>query len=152
MSNLIASEIQVINDSAATLAAKIAAAATLWNLIEVCEAALKPFKDEVRLVAQQDGKPSVTFNGDGMTQCKVVLPGPTLKLKDGLSVEGERNALGELFNTVYEVKIALRNASPAFIATFPHFVQAHIGAVATVVASTPRVSLKILPGVVEVTH
>ena len=152
MSNLIASEIQVINDSAATLAAKIAAAATLWNLIEVCEAALKPFKDEVRLVAQQDGKPSVTFNGDGMTQCKVVLPGPTLKLKDGLSVEGERNALGELFNTVYEVKIALRNASPAFIATFPHFVQAHIGSVATVVASTPRVSLKILPGVVEVTH
>lgn len=152
MSNLIASEIQVINDSAATLAAKIAAAATLWNLIEECEAAIKPFKDEVRLVAQQEGKPSVTFNGDGMTQCKVVLPGPTIKLKDGLSVEGERQALGELFNAVYEVKLSLRNASAAFIATLPLSVQTHLGYVATLVNSTPRVSLKSLPGVVEVTH
>jgi hypothetical protein len=150
MSNLIASEIQVINNPAATLAAKIAAAATLWNLIEQCESALKPFKDEVRVVAQQDGRSSVTLNGDGMTQCKVVLPGPTVKLKDGLSVEGERGALGELFHTVYDVKLSLRNTSPTFIATLPHFVQAHLGSVATVIASTPRVSLKILPGVTDI--
>lgn len=137
----------VINDNTAALTAKVAAAARLWTCIEECEAALEPFKREVRDAAVATGKPTVTLDGEGLTQCKVVVPGPSLKLTPAATVEGERAALGELFNAIYEVKLSLRKADPTFLATFPPSVQAHVSSVTTLVESTPRVSLKSLPGV-----
>lgn len=147
----ITAQTAVINDPSATVPAKIEAAAALWDLIGRCEAALEPFKREVRNLATATGKPTVTLDGAGLTQCKVVVPAPSLKLNPGVTVEGERAALGELFNAVYEVKLSLRKADPAFIATFPASVQSHVSAVTTLVENTPRVSLKTLPGVTDVT-
>lgn len=122
----IALETAVLSNTSATLGDRIAAAAALWELIEECEAALKPFKDEVRAMAVAAGNPTMTINGTGMCQCKVVVPGASLKLREGLSVEGERAALGELFGTVFEVKLALRSTSPAVAATLPPAAQAHL--------------------------
>lgn len=147
--NHIALETAVLNNPNAHLPDRIAAAAALWGLIEECEAALKPFKDEVRALALAAGTTTLTLNGTGMCQCKVVVPGASLKLREGLSVEGERAALGELFGTVFEVKLALRSTSPAVAATLPPAAQAHLATVTSLVANTPRVSLKVLPGVEE---
>lgn len=140
----------VINDPNAPLTAKVAAAAVLWSTIEACEAALEPFKREVRALAVATGKPVATFDGDGLSQAKVVVPGPSLKLSPAATVEGERAALGELFNAIYEVKLSLRKADPTFLATFPPAVQSHVSMVTTLVENTPRVSLKSLPGVTPV--
>lgn len=148
--NHIARETAVLNDPSATLPSKIAAAAILWELIEECQRALEPFKQEVRAVAVADGRPTVTLDGAGLSQCKVVVPGPSLRLREGLSVEGERAALGELFDLVYEVKLNLRSTSPTAVATYPASVQAHLATVASLVPNTPRVSLKTLTGVEEV--
>lgn len=153
----IASQTAILNDARATVAAKVAAAAALWDLIEKCEGALEPFKREMRnaAVAQAVGAAlpaSVVTDGDGLTQCKVVIPAPSLKLNKGVTVEGERAALGELFNTVYEVELRLRKPDPRFLATFPANVQAHVATVTTLVENTPRVSLKTLPGVTDVTR
>ena len=148
--NHIALENAVLRNTSATLGDRIAAASALWELIEECEAALKPFKDEVRAMAVAAGNPTMTINGTGMCQCKVVVPGASLKLREGLSVEGERAALGELFGTVFEVKLALRSTSPAVAATLPPAAQAHLATVTSLVANTPRVSLKVLLGVEEV--
>ena len=147
----ITAQTAVINDPDATLASKIAAAAALWNVIEAADAALAPFKREVRDRAVATGKITVTFEGEGLTQCKVVVPAPSLKLNPGVTVEGERAALGDLFNAVYEVRLHLRKADPAFIATLPPSVQSHVSTVTTLVENTPRVSLKTLPGVTDVT-
>lgn len=146
----ISKQIATINDPSAPLAAKVAAAAELWSLIDSCEAALEPFKKEVRELALATGKPVVTFEGDGLSQCKVVVPGPSLKLSPAATLEGERAALGELFNAIYEVRLSLRKADPTFLATFPPSVQAHISTVTALVENTPRVSLKSLPGVTPV--
>ncbi len=143
-------ERRVINDPNAPLPAKIAAAAVLWELIELATKALEPFKNEVRAVAVATGQPVVTLNGNGMSQCKVVLPGPSLRLNDGVTEEGELTALGDLFPVIYETKLTLRNASPAFIAPFPPNIINHIATVTTLVPSTPRVSLRSLSGVEEV--
>lgn len=150
MNERISPELNVLTDTNAPLAAKVAAAAELWSLIDSCEAALEAFKKEVRGLALATGKPVVNFEGDGLSQCKVVVPGPSLKLSATATVESERAALGELFNALYEVKLALRKADPAFISTFPLSVQAHIATVTTLVENTPRVSLKSLPGVTPV--
>jgi hypothetical protein len=148
----ISHEANILRDESAPLPARVLAAAKLWNLIDACEAALKPFKESVRTLASEtaNGATTVTFEGEGLSQCKVVLPGPSIKLREGLSVEGERHALGELFNTVYEVKLSLRNASAAFIATLPLSVQTHLAGVTSLVPATPRVSLKLLEGVEQV--
>jgi hypothetical protein len=145
-------EAKILRDESAPLDTRVLAAAKLWNLIDACEAALKPFMESIRTLASEtaNGATTVTFEGAGLSQCKVVLPGPSIKLREGLSVEGERNALGELFNTVYEVKLSLRNASPAFIATLPLSVQTHLAGVTALVPATPRVSLKLLEGVEQV--
>lgn len=147
--NHIALETAVLNNPNAALPDRIAAAAALWGLIEECEGALKPFKDEVRAMALAAGTTTLTLNGTGMCQCKVVVPGASLKLREGLSVEGERASLGELFGTVFEVKLALRSTSPAVAATLPPAAQAHLATVTSLVANTPRVSLKVLTGVEE---
>lgn len=140
----------VINDTNAPLAAKVAAAAALWALIESAQEALEPFKGEVRALALAAGKSVLTLDGDGLTQAKVVVPGPSLKLTAAATVDGEKAALGDLFNAVYEVKLGLRKADPNFIGTFPPEVQAHLATVTDLVANTPRVSLKSLPGVTPV--
>lgn len=137
----------LINDPAAPLASKVAAASALWNAIEACQEALEPFKREVRALAVASGKSTVTFDGDGLTQAKVVVPGPSLKLTPAATVDGEKAALGDLFDAIYEVKLSLRKADPTFLACFPPAVQAHVASVADLVPSTPRVSLKSLPGV-----
>lgn len=146
----IAQETAVLTDPNAPLPAKIAAAAILWELIDECQKALEPFKQEVRAVALADGRTTVTLDGEGMSQCKVVVPGPSLRLQEGVTEASERAALGELFGTAYEVKLALRNTSPAFAATLPPAVQTHLATVTTLVANTPRVSLRTLPGVEQV--
>ena len=151
----IENETKVINDAGATLQAKIAAAAKLWTLIEECQKALEPFKREMRDLALQAGANAplpftCTLDGEGLTQCKVVIPAPSLKLVDGLTVDGERAALGDLFNAVYEVRLALRKPDPKFIATFPDKVRAHVATVSTIVDNRPRVSLRSLPGVESV--
>lgn len=144
-------EANILRDESAPLPARVLAAAKLWNLIDACEAALKPFKESVRTLASETANgTTVTFEGEGLSQCKVVLPGPSIKLREGLSVEGERDALGESFNTVYEVKLSLRNASAAFIATLPLSVQTHLAGVTSLVPATPRVSFKLLEGVEQV--
>jgi hypothetical protein len=143
----IENETKILNDPSTTLAQRVAAAAKLWTLIEACESALEPFKREVRDLAVAAGKPTVTIDGEGLTQCKVVVPGPSLKLTASATVDGEKAALGDLFNAIYEVKLSLRKADPAFLATFPPAIQGHIASVTTLVGNTPRVSLKSLPGV-----
>lgn len=141
---------RVINDPNAPLSSKIAAAAELWELIDSATKALEPFKNEVRAVALATGQPVVTLNGIGMSQCKVVLPGPTLRLNDGVTAYDELTALGDMFPVIYETKLMLRNASPAFIASFPPDITTHIASVTTLVPSTPRVSLRSLSGVEEI--
>lgn len=143
-------ERRIINDPNAPLPAKIAAAAVLWELIDSASKALEPFKTEVRAVALVSRAPVVTLNGDGMSQCKVVFPGPTLKLNDGVTEEGERAVLGELFPALYEVRLQLRNNNPDFVASFPPNVSKHIATVTTLIPSTPRVSLRSLSGVEEI--
>lgn len=145
----IAAEAKIINDPSTTMAEKVQAAAKIWQLAEDCQTALEPFKAEARRVAQAEGKPIVTIDGEGLTQCKVVFQTPTLKLKDGLDIEAEKRALGAHFGAVYEVKLALRKGNPSYLATFPQPVQAHVASVTTMVENTPRVSLKILSGVEE---
>jgi len=140
----------IINDTCAPFSVKVAAAAALWNVIESAGAALEPFKREVRDLAVASGKSTLTIDGDGLTQCKVVVPGPSLKLTPAATVDGEKAALGDLFNAIYEVKLSLRKADPTFLATFPPEVQAHVTGVTDLVANTPRVSLKSLPGVTPV--
>jgi len=146
----ITAQTATINDPSAPMPAKIAAAAILWETIEQCEKVLETFKRDVRAVAVATGRPTVTLDGAGLSQCKVVVPGPSLRLREGLSVEGQRAALGELFDLVYEVKLNLRSTSPTAVATYPASVQAHLATVASLVPNTPRVSLKTLTGVEEV--
>jgi hypothetical protein len=146
----IAQETAVLNDPNASLPAKIAAAAILWELIEECHRTLEPFKRDVRAVAVADGRPTVTLDGEGMSQCKVVVPGPSLRLREGVTEAEERLALGELFGAVYEVKLVLRSTSPAVVANLPVSAQAHLATVTDLVPNTPRVSLKALPGVTPV--
>ena len=152
----ISSQVSVLNDPAAKVSVKVAAAAALWDLIERCESALEPFKREMRNAALSqvsgDLPVSVITDGEGLAQCKVVVPAPSLKLNKGVTVEGERAALGELFDTVYEVELKLRKPDPRFLATFPPRVQSHVATVTTLVENTPRVSLKTLPGVTDVTR
>ena len=124
----IASQTAILNDANATVTAKVAAAAALWDLIEKCESALEPFKRDMRnaALAQYTGATlpaNVVTDGDGLTQCKVVIPAPSLKLNKGVTIEGEQKALGDLFNTVYEVELKLRKPDPRFLATFPPNVQ-----------------------------
>jgi hypothetical protein len=140
----------ILTNPDAPVAAKIAAAAALWDAIERAEEALKPFKDTMRTLAVAEGKPSVTFNGEGLSQCKVVVPGPSLRLNDGITVEAARADLGPLFDLVYEVKLNLRSQSPAVVSTYPAAAQVHLATVTSIVPSTPRVSLKVLPGVEEI--
>lgn len=146
----ISAKTEIINRPDAPLPAKVAAAAELWTLIERCQESLEIFKQEVRKLAVTSGKTSVTFDGEGLTQAKVVVPGPSLKLIPGVTVESERDALGELFDAIYEVKLQLRKADPTFLATFPPNVRRHISTVTTLVTNPPRVSLKSLPGVSQV--
>lgn len=141
---------RVINDPNATIAAKIAVAAELWELINLATATLEPFKAEVRSIATPMGQPTVTLNGDGMTQCRVVLPGPTLKLNEGLDETQERLTLGEWFSPIYEVRLQLRSPNPNQFTTFPPWVGAHMATITTLTPSTPRVSLRHLLGVEEI--
>jgi hypothetical protein len=146
----ITAQTATINDPSAPMPAKIAAAAILWETIEQCEKVLETFKRDVRAVAVATGRPTVTLDGEGMSQCKVIVPGPSLRLREGTTEAGEREALGELFGTVYEVKLCLRSTSPMALSHLPPAVQAHLATVTDLVANTPRVSLKVLPGVEEV--
>lgn len=143
-------ERRVINDPNAPLPAKIAAAAVLWELIDAATKALEPFKTEVRAAAGAMGQPVVSFNGTGMSQCKVVLPGPTLRLTEEFNEETARRILGGHFDSLFETKVQLRNNDPAYIATFPPNVTNYIANVTTLTPSTPRVSLRSLSGVDEV--
>lgn len=143
-------ERRVINDPNAPLPAKIAAAAVLWELIDSATKALEPFKAEVRVAAQASRGPVVTFNGDGMSQCKVVLPGPTLRLTEDFNEDAARKALGPFYDSLFETKVQLRNPDPTHIASFPPNVTSYIATVTTLVPSTPRVSLRSLSGVEEV--
>lgn len=143
-------ETSIINDPGATIGAKVAAAAKLWQLVEDCQEVIEAFKTEVRKVAAAEGKPTVMINGEGLSQCKVVFPRPSLKLKEHLDIDNERAALGDLFDALFEVRIQLRKADPTFVATFPQSVQAHISNVTTLVTNPPRVSLMVLPGVEEI--
>lgn len=152
----IENETKIINDATATLAAKVAAAAKLWALIEECQKALEPFKREMRerALAQCGNAPlpfTCSLDGEGLTQCRVVIPAPSLRLLDGVTVEGERAKLGELFDAVYEVKLTLRKPDPKFIGNFPPAVREHVASVTAIVDNTPRVSLRSLPGVDPVT-
>lgn len=142
-------EVEVLR-SDAPMATKIAAAARLWHLSEDIKAVLEHFKTEVRKVALETGKSVVTLDGEGLSQVKVIVPGPSLRLMDGLTVQGERDALGEWFNAVYEVKLNLRSANPAAVATFSPSVRSHMAEVTTLVENPPRVSLRHLQGVEEV--
>lgn len=143
-------ERRVINDPNAPLPTKIAAAAVLWALIDDAKDVLEAFKASVRTVAVATGQTTVTLNGDGMSQCKVVLPGPSLKLNEDFREVTSRNVLGHYFDVLFETKVQLRNGDPSFIATFPAIVTNHMATVTTLVPSTPRVSLKSLAGVEEV--
>jgi len=150
MKSRIDSEVTILGDRYATITAKIAAAARLWSLIEECQTAVEPFKAEVRDLAQKQNQPTVTLDGDGLSQCKVVFQRPSLVVKPGLTVEDERAALGDLFGVIFEVKLTLKNVDPAFIADFPKPVRDHISSVTTLVVNTPRVSLKSMPNVTDV--
>lgn len=141
---------RVINDPDAPLPAKIAAAAELWELIDSATKALEPFKAEVRAAAVATGQPVVSFNGTGMTQCKVVLPGPTLRLNDNFVEEAARKALGSFFDNLFEVRAHLGVTDPTYVATFPPNVTTYMAKITTLVPSTPRVSLRALSGVEEV--
>jgi hypothetical protein len=130
--SIIAYEVAIINDPNASIGDKVDAAAKLWQLIVA------------------SGQTSITINGNGLSQCKVTVPKPFLKLEDGLTVDDERTALGELFDAIYEVKLQLHKNDPTFLATFPQSVQAHMAGVTTFATNTPRVSLRTLPGVEEI--
>jgi len=143
-------ERRVINDPNATFASKVAAAATLWELVESATKALNPFKTEVRALAVATGLPVASFNGEGMSQCRVVLPGPTLRLTEGFNPDDARKALGPLFDTLFETKVQLRHADPGFVATLPPNITTYMASVTELVPSTPRVSLRSLSGVEEV--
>jgi hypothetical protein len=150
-------ELRVLTDPKSPTGAKIAAAATLWHIIEVATKALEPFKAEIRDIAAKDpslphgkGTPSVTINGDGMAQVKVVFPGEHLKLLEGLQYATEREALKEYFDPLYKVRLELRNTSPNYLQGFPLDVRTHMAKVTAIVQQTPRVSLKSLQGVEEV--
>jgi hypothetical protein len=146
----IENERRVINDPNAPLPAKIAAAAVLWELIDAATKALEPFKTEVRAAAVATGQPVVSFNGTGMSQCKVVLPGPTLRLTDDFDPDEARKAVGFFFDNLFETRINLRNTDPAYTATFPPNITNYIAKVTTLIPSTPRVSLRSLSGVEEI--
>lgn len=141
---------RVINDPNAPLPAKIAAAAELWELIDSATKALEPFKTEVRAAAVAHGQPVVSFNGTGMSQCKVVLPGPTLRLTDDFNVDAARKALGSSFDNLFETKVQLRSVDPTYVASFPPYIALYMASVTTLVPSTPRVSLRSLSGVEEI--
>ena len=141
---------RVINDPNAPLPAKIAAAAILWDLIDRATKVLEPFKAEVRAVAVATGQPVVSLNGTGMSQCKVVLPGPTLRLTDEFNVDAARKAVGGFYDNLFDTKVQLHNPDPSYVATFPTNVVVYINNVTTLVPSTPRVSLRSLSGVEEI--
>lgn len=147
---IIAHEVAIINDPFVPIGDKVDAAAHLWQLIVDCGEALDSFKTSVRKIALASGQASLTINGNGLSQCKVNIPKPSLGLKDGLIPEDERIALGDLFNTIYEVKLQLRKSDPTFLDTFPQSAQAHMAGVTTLVNNIPRVSLKTLPNVDEI--
>lgn len=151
MSNPIVTEASaIVNDPNASLPDKVAAAAKLWALVEECQTVLESFKIIARAHAVSTGESKVTINGNGMSQCQVIVPTPSLKLRDGLKIDDEKAALGELFDTIFEVKLALRNASPLFLGTFPQHVQNHVAKRTTIINNPPRVSFKVLSNVDEV--
>ena len=149
-SPIIDQEVAIINDPNVPLQDKVDAAAKLRQLAEDCNKALEPFKEQVRKMVLATGLSKITINGKGLSQCSVIVPTASLKLRDDLTVEGEKSALGGLFDTIYEVKLQLRKADPTFLATFPQPVQAHMAGVTDIVNNIPRVSLKILSGVEEI--
>lgn len=143
-------ETRVINDPSAPLPDKIAAAAVLWDFIDRSTKVLERFKAEVRVAAAESKLPVVTLNGTGMSQCKVVFPGPTLKLNDPFDAAAARRVLGPFFDPIFETHVTLRSNDPNTITPFPPNVAVYMAGVTTLVPSTPRVSLKMLPGVEEV--
>jgi len=140
----------VLRDHAATLSEKIAAAAVLWALVEECKKDLDLFKEIVRPIAVKDGRTTVYLEGDGLSQCKVVISHPTLVLNPGLREVTERDALGEHFDDIYKVNLSLVQSSAEDLARYPRWVQAHMATVTSVVVHPPRVSIRHLSGVEEI--
>jgi hypothetical protein len=139
----------VIHDPNAPLADKVDAAAALWSMSLQCQDALEDFKQVIRTYAISENKPLVVVNGNGLSQCRVVVPRPGLNLREGLTPEGERAALGDQFDALYEVRLVLRKTDPTYLAVFPPEVQAHMASVTTLTTNVPRVSIKTLPDVEE---
>lgn len=142
-------ERRVINDPNASIADKVAAAATLWAFIEEAQKTIETFKGFIRPLAVATKDYVVVYNGTGMTQCRVVLPSSTLRLNEGVSIEGERARFGSLFPKLYNVTLGLYSVHPDYYNQFPPNIASHMAGVTTLVPSTPRVSLRILQGVEE---
>lgn len=143
-------EERVISDTGSSFAAKIAAAATLWALVDRAQKAIETFKVEARKQGAPANQSVVHFNGDGMSQCKVVFPGPQVVLSPGFDEAEARKQLGPFFDVIFQTVTTLRSSDPAATAGFPPDVVRYLATITTLKPSTPRVSLATLPGVEEV--
>lgn len=154
MDTRIKSEVDTLRSETATLAEKIAAAAHLWDLQEEIKTVLEGFKTQVRNlpdVTTSDPGSIVTLEGKDLTRCKVTVPTPSLVLTKDPKVSEALTTLGPKdFNEVFTV--TLRVTNPKQLDSLPAQVRTWLGKITKLVIFPPRVSVKSLPGVLDVNN
>ncbi len=92
---------------------RIAAGALLWRFMDEATNALDALKRDLRAEAASLACSVVAFEGDDHSLCRVLVSPRTLKVREGVTVDAAREALGDAFDTVFEARLALRSSSPS---------------------------------------
>ena len=123
-------------------ATRIAAGASLWRFMDEATSALEAIKRDLRAEAATRECPAVVFEGEERSLCRVLVSPRTLKVRDGVTIDAAREALGDAFDTVFEARLALRSSSPSALESLPESVRETLLALVTEVANPSRVSFR----------
>ena len=132
----------VVNDVTAPIANRIAAAAAIWRFIDEAKDALESIKRELRAEAATSGGPAVTFEGEEGSLCRVLVSPRTLKVRDGVTIDGARAVMGNEFDAVFEARLALRKSISISLESLSENARENIRALVTEVENPSRVSFR----------
>lgn len=141
---------QVLKDVSVPLGVRVGLASDLWAARESLEAALEPFKTELRTLArtQLKGVPGVaTFEGEDFSKAVVVVQGPVVGLSNTFDPEQAKKILGADFGRVFKVTTNPRPDALKTIPELPESARRYLAEALTLGDATPRVSLRNLKGV-----
>lgn len=121
---------------------RIAAGALLWRFMDEATNALDALKRDLRAEAASLACSVVAFEGDDHSLCRVLVSPRTLKVREGVTVDAAREALGDAFDTVFEARLALRSSSPSALESLTEDAREAFRALVTEVANPSRVSFR----------